>query len=140
MSQRATGVPASVTIAQAILESEWGKSLLSKQAKNYFGIKSHGIAGSAGTVTMPTWEVIGGRNVTVNAVFRAYRTVADSLTDHGKFFLENPRYAKALKFKNDAKEFARQIHAAGYATDPSYSDKLIRLMDKYQLYQYDVKG
>lgn len=137
-SQRATGVPASVTIAQAILESDWGMSQLARQERNYFGIKAHGQEGTAGTITFPTWEVIGGQNVTVQAAFRAYHTMVDSFVDHGRFFIENRRYGKALQHKHDAREFARQIALAGYATDSAYADKLIRLMEKFGLFAFDL--
>ena len=138
-SQRETGVPASVTIAQAILESDWGRSALSVQAKNYFGIKATAKGGSAGVVWMSTWEVINGQNVTVRAPFRAYKSMADSFTDHGRFFTENDRYASAMRVVGDAIAFAREIHRAGYATDPAYSDKLIGLINKFGLLQYDLR-
>lgn len=138
-SQLDSKVPASVTIAQAILESDWGKSLLAKKGQNYFGIKAHGGPGPAGIISMNTWEVIGGANVTVRDGFKAYHNLWESVMDHGRFLADNSRYAKAFKFPNDPKEFARQIHLAGYATDPAYTTKLVRLMDKYNLYQHDLK-
>jgi flagellum-specific peptidoglycan hydrolase FlgJ len=132
-----TGVPASVTIAQAILESYWGSSRLAHDANNYFGIKAQTKGGSAGSLTLSVWEVIGGRNVVENQAFRAYNSVAESFVDHGLFFLENGRYASAMAAKNDAKQFAIEINRDGYATDPSYASKLIGLMDRYNLYRYD---
>src|SRR5262249_29691878 len=132
-----TGVPASVTIAQAILESYWGSSRLATDAKNYFGIKAQPQGGTAGSVSFNVWEVIGGRNVVQNQAFRAYNTVADSFVDHGLFFLQNPRYAGAMAVKGDARKFAAAINRAGYATDPGYANKLIGLMDRYNLYRYD---
>lgn len=132
-----TGVPASVTIAQAILESYWGSSRLAHDANNYFGIKAQPKGGSAGSVRFDVWEVIGGRNVVQNQAFRAYNTVAESFVDHGLFFLDNPRYASAMAAKDDAKQFAREINRDGYATDPAYAGKLIALMDRYNLYRYD---
>jgi flagellum-specific peptidoglycan hydrolase FlgJ len=138
-SQRITRVPASVTIAQAILESGWGRSRLSSEAHNYFGIKAQTKEGPAGVVYMQTWEVEGGQNVMRDEPFRRYNNAAESLTDHGYFFVENRRYAGALDAADDAREFARRINAAGYATDPAYAPKLISLMDKYDLYQYDVR-
>ena len=137
-SQRTTRVPASVTVAQAILESSWGKSKLSSTAFNLFGIKAQRGAGTAGIIKMDTWEVFGGASTVVNDAFRAYHNVFESVDDHGHFLSDNPRYASAFKVANDAREFARRIHAAGYATDPNYSSKLIKLMDKYNLYQYDI--
>jgi flagellum-specific peptidoglycan hydrolase FlgJ len=137
-SQRVTGVPASVTIAQGILESSWGKSKLSREGHNYFGIKALSKEGPAGVVWMQTWEVENGENIMVEAPFRRYNNAAESLIDHGYFFVENRRYAGALQAKGDAQEFARRINAAGYATDPAYAPKLISIMDQWDLYQYDV--
>jgi flagellum-specific peptidoglycan hydrolase FlgJ len=138
-SQQKSGVPASVTIAQAILESDWGRSRLATEAKNLFGIKAFGRPGTAGIYTAPTWEVSGGQNVTVAAAFRAYNTLEDSIEDHGNWFHDNARYWPALAVKDDARAFARAIHAAGYATDPAYAPKLIALMDRFNLYQYDIQ-
>ena len=132
-----TGVPASVTIAQAILESYWGSSRLAQDANNYFGIKAQTRGGTAGSISLNVWEVIGGRNIVENQAFRAYNTIADSFVDHGDFFLENSRYASAMAVKDDPKQFAVQINRDGYATDPSYASKLIGLMDRYNLYRFD---
>ena len=138
-SQRATGVPASVTIAQAILESYWGTSRLSRENNNYFGIKAKERPGTAGVAWYDVWEVINGANVIQREPFRAYKTAADSFVDHGMFFHQNRRYASALAARDDPKQFARAINAAGYATDPSYAPKLIGLMDRFNLYAYDLK-
>lgn len=136
-SQRVTGVPASVTIAQAILESAWGGSKLASDGNNYFGIKARDRGGTAGVIWFDTWEVIGGRNVIQHEPFRAYSSAADSFIDHGRFFLENARYAAALAARDDPRQFAREINRAGYATDPNYAPKLIALMDRFDLYSYD---
>jgi flagellum-specific peptidoglycan hydrolase FlgJ len=133
-----TGVPASVTIAQAILESYWGSSRLAIEANNYFGIKAQTRNGSAGAIRFDVWEVIGGRNVMQSQAFRAYTTIAESFVDHGLFFVENGRYSAAMAARNDARQFAREVNRAGYATDPAYASKLIGLMDRYDLYRYDA--
>jgi flagellum-specific peptidoglycan hydrolase FlgJ len=132
-----TGVPASVTIAQAILESYWGSSRLAREGNNYFGIKAQTRGGSAGSIWFDVWEVIGGRNVMQSQAFRAYNTIAESFVDHGLFFVENGRYAAAIAARDDPQRFAREINRAGYATDPSYASKLIGLMNRYDLYRYD---
>jgi flagellum-specific peptidoglycan hydrolase FlgJ len=137
-SQKLTGVPASVTIAQAILESFWGTSYLAKEANNLFGVKAHTKPGPAGVVWIDAWEVEDGVNVTRSEPFRKYNSVAESIVDHGMFFVENRRYHSALAVADDPKEFARRINIAGYATDPAYAGKLISYMDRYNLYQYDV--
>jgi hypothetical protein len=137
-SMRTTGVPASVTIAQAILESDWGRSRLTRQGNNLFGIKALGKAtGPAGVVTLATWEHTGDGDVIVQAPFRAYYTLEQSIDDHGRFFTSNRRYAAAMAVARDARAFAQEIQDAGYATDPSYADKLIGLMDRYNLYRFD---
>lgn len=138
-SMAKTGVPASVTVAQAILESDWGRSRLARQANNLFGIKALNGPGPAGSQTFPTWEYLDGEDVVVNQPFRAYFTLEESVDDHGNFFVRNRRYAPAFAVANDARAFARAIHEAGYATDPSYSAKLIRLMDRYDLYRFDKR-
>ena len=137
-SQRETGVPASVTLAQAILESNWGTSALSQKANNFFGIKARERGGTAGVVWMPTGEYLGGRYVVIQEPFRAYNNMLDSFLDHGRYLRDNRRYAEAMRHKDDPKAFARLIHQAGYATDPAYSEKLIGLMDRLNLYAYDL--
>jgi LysM repeat protein len=137
-SQRETGVPSSVTLAQAILESDWGRSRLTTEGKNLFGIKAFGHPGSAGVYDASTWEVSGGQNATVVAGFKAYTSLADSIVDHGHWFIDNSRYAPALAVKDDPRAFARAIADAGYATDPAYAPKLITLMDRFNLYAYDI--
>lgn len=138
-SQRRYGVPASVTIAQAILESGWGRSELATKANNYFGIKCSAQASphQIGCVNKDTWEHLNGNDVTVTASFRRYVSMTDSFLDHG-LFLQKPRYAHAMA-ATDPDEFARRIHAAGYATDPGYANKLISLMDQYGLRKHDIE-
>ncbi len=138
-SQRRSGVPASVAIAQAIHETGWGASRLAREAHNYFGIKGRNQEGPAGVVWMNTWEVIGGRNVILNEPFRAYNSPEESFIDHGVFLLSNRRYHGALAVANDPRAFARAIAAAGFATDPDYAAKIIRMMDIYDLYRYDLR-
>jgi hypothetical protein len=138
---REFGVPASVTIAQAILESGWGQRHV---GNNYFGIKAQSPTSfgsiAIGTVTAPTREVINGRSITVNGRFRRYRSMDDSMRDHGRFLRDNSRYKPAFAHSHDANAFAQAIHRAGYATDPNYSNLLIGLMKQWNLYQYDRGG
>ena len=86
---------------------------------------------------MQTREVFFGRSVMVDAPFRKYHNAAESFADHGRFFLPNRRYRHALLVANDAKQFAVEIHKAGYATDPEYADKLIRMIDRFDLTRFD---
>ena len=129
----ATGVPASVTVAQAIVETGWGKHTIG-EAKNLFGIKGKGPAGS---VRASTREFIDGQWVTVDANFAKYSSFEQSITEHARFFLKNKRYAAALKVKDDPDSFAREIQKAGYATGPDYATQLIKLMKTYNLYRFD---
>jgi hypothetical protein len=129
----ATGVPASVTVAQAILETGWGKHTVG-EAKNLFGIKGRGPAGS---VRAPTREYLNGKWVTVDADFAKYDSFEQSITEHARFFLRNRRYARALQVKDDPDAFAREIHKAGYATVPDYASALIALMRQHNLYRFD---
>jgi Mannosyl-glycoprotein endo-beta-N-acetylglucosaminidase len=135
---KTTGVPASVSVAQAILESDWGRSRLTRQGNNLFGIKALGAPGTAGTLSLATWEHLDGSDVVLQQPFRAYYTLDESVIDHAQFFIRNRRYSDALAVANDARAFARAIQDDGYATDPSYADKLIQLMDRYSLYRFDA--
>jgi hypothetical protein len=136
-SMKTTGVPASITVAQAILESDWGRSRLTRQGNNLFGIKALNGPGPDGVVTLATWEHLSDGDVLVQAPFKAYYTLEQSIDDHGRFFISNHRYAGALAVASDPRAFAHAIQDAGYATDPSYAAKLIGLMDKYNLYRFD---
>jgi Mannosyl-glycoprotein endo-beta-N-acetylglucosaminidase/CHAP domain len=140
-SQREFGVPASVTLAQAAIESGWGRFHMGS-ANNYFGIKAGSSPGpiASGTITLPTKEFSGGRMITVSGRFRAYRSMADSLRDHGLFLKSNSRYAPAFRVASDPNAFARALQTAGYATDPHYADKLIATMRANDLYRFDRPG
>src|SRR5882672_2793825 len=127
-SEAQTGVPASVTIAQAILESGWGEHHMG-DANNYFGIKAQEKDGkitfgdvATGHVDRLTKEFDkNGKAFTVVAHFRSYKDMAGSFIDHGIFLNSNKRYSKALAAyaaSKDANEYARGLQEAGYATDP----------------------
>lgn len=129
-----TGVRASVTVAQAIIESGWGSSALaSAPYNNLFGIKvSSGWYGSQ--VVMRTGEYINGRYVTVNAAFRAYASQEASFRDHTNFLLQNGRYAaNGVINSGSYQAMANGLQAAGYATDPSYASTLISVVQRYNL-------
>ncbi|WP_433604936.1 sporangiospore maturation cell wall hydrolase GsmA [Dactylosporangium sp. CA-139114] len=139
-SQREHGVPSSVTLAQAILESGWGKSALSTVDKNFFGMKCNGQGSYAiGCVSHNTSEcTTAGQCFPTTASFRKYGSAADSFRDHGATLASLSRYAVAFQFKNDPNRFVAEMHKAGYATDPQYTVKLTGVMAKYDLYQYDL--
>jgi flagellum-specific peptidoglycan hydrolase FlgJ len=147
-SQTATGVPASIIVAQAVLESGWGKSHMGS-ANNYFGIKAQMKNGkvdfgdiATGFVEKSTKEFDKkGNAFFIIARFRAYASMADSFTDHGFFLKNGPRYQKAMKTyaqDKDASEFARGLQKAGYATDPDYAQKLISIMTKNELFDLNT--
>lgn len=129
----ATGILASLTIAQAILESGWGKSGLTVQANNLFGIK--GTYNGQG-VTMKTQEWNGTEYVTVDATFRKYPSWAESVADHSDLFNRLDRY-KNLRGLKDYKLACQYVREDGYATDPNYSAKLVSLIETYGLTAWD---
>lgn len=125
-------IPASITLAQAILESGAGQGRLAKEANNHFGIKCHA-----------DWK--GGRiyhhDDRRNECFRKYKNVAESYDDHSKFLVQHSRYSKLFKLKkNDYKGWAKGLQDCGYATDKGYANKLIGMIETYKLYQYDQGG
>jgi archaellin len=144
--QRETGAPASVILAQAILETGWGRQS-GPGANNYFGIKASerpdGSINYGQIASGWTWawtkEWDGAAYVDAHERFRAYQTMADSFRDLGDLYTQNARYAAALQQRADPREFARRIAQAGFATAPDYADRLIQLMDEQNLYQYDLK-
>lgn len=122
------GIPASIKLAQALLESGNGNSYLAREANNHFGIKCGGV-----------WQ---GKSVTrpddhVRDCFRVYNNPEHSFRDHSQFLLRK-RYEKLFTLdKNDYKGWAKGLKEAGYATNPRYPELLINLIERYQLYQYD---
>ena len=125
-----TGIPASITMAQGILESGSGNSYLAKEANNHFGIKCHG-----------SWE---GETIThdddqKNECFRKYPTVKASYDDHSDFIKNGSRYASLFELKStDYKNWAKGLQRAGYATNKKYADKLIELIERYDLHKLDL--
>ena len=138
VSAKSTGVPASITIAQAALESAWGESGLAKTGNNLFGIKADSLWRGQ-TLTMNTKEFIKGQWVVVPALWRKYPSWQASIDDHAAFLKRNPRY-KACFLCTTAPAFARALMQAGYATDPEYANKLISVMDEHQLQALDGGG
>lgn len=119
----------SVTIAQAIVESGSGKHA---PDNNYFGIK-----GGGGTHT--TQEFVNGQWITIQASFRGYKDLADSVKGHGEFLNVNKRYHNIIGNEN-AEECCRLLQSCGYATDPGYAEKLIKYIDVYGLKKYDKEA
>ena len=133
-AQQRFGVPASVTIAQAIEESAWGQSSLAARYHNLFGIKG---TGPAGSVTLPTQEYESGSWVTIDAQFAVYRNDAESIAGHAELLATSGYYARAMADRAYPDAFANNLTGV-YATDPDYGANLIALMKLYNLYQYDT--
>ena len=131
---RKYGVPASVTIAQAIDESGWGQSTLATRDHNLFGIKG---TGPAGSVSLATQEYQNGQLVASTSSFRVYNNTAESIDDHGKLLATSGYYRTSMADRQSPNAFAQALTGV-YATDPSYGTKLISLMRQYDLYRYDV--
>ena len=123
-----SGIPASIKLAQGILESANGNSRLAVSANNHFGIKCHGWTG----------EEIYHDDDRRNECFRKYKEARESYYDHTNFLMSHSRYAFLFEYKSDDyKSWARGLSKAGYATDPNYPQKLINLIERYSMQQYD---
>jgi len=133
-AQQRFGVPASVTIAQAIDESGWGTSQLAAVDHNLFGIKG---TGPAGSVTLPTQEFENGEWVTIYAQFRAYHNVSQSIADHAELLATSGYYTQAMADRAVPDAFANDLTGV-YATDPDYGSNLIAIMRLYNLYRFDA--
>ena len=122
-------IPASITLAQGILESGHGQSTLAKKANNHFGIKCH-----------KGWK---GKSIlhdddAKDECFRSYKNPLRSYKDHSLFLVERDRYSSLFKLnRKDYKSWAIGLKAAGYATDPKYADKLISLIERFRLNRFD---
>ena len=132
-AQQRYGIPAAVTIAQAIDESGWGQSELATADHNLFGIKGTGPAGSD---MRPTQEYENGIWVTRTAPFRVYHNIAESITDHSQLLATGQAYQHAMAARHVPDAFAAALTGV-YATDPNYGSNLIALMRLYNLYRYD---
>ncbi len=122
-------IPASITLAQGLLESRYGKSILTTKAKNHFGIKCHKWKG----------QRVYHDDDAKGECFRKYEMHEASYRDHSLFLAHKKRYAKLFTYPlNDYKSWARGLQAAGYATDKKYPQKLIKLIEEYELYYFDT--
>lgn len=124
------GIPASITLAQGIQESSAGNSKLAQHANNHFGIKCQ-----------KEWSgpVYIQDDDTKNECFRKYENVFDSYVDHSRFLKSRPRYAFLFQLPiTDYKGWANGLKAAGYATDPLYAKKLIKIIEEHRLYDFDT--
>ena len=125
-----SGIPASITLAQGMLESGYGRDELAVYANNHFCIQAHGKAWKG--------EIYKCMDSGELRDFRKYDSVLDSYADHSDFLLRNKRYSKLFTLKKtDYKGWARGLKKAGYAEDPDYDKKLIDLIERYDLTRYD---
>jgi LysM repeat protein len=132
LQQKKHGVPASITLAQGILESGAGNSVMAKRSNNHFGIKCHN-----------TWtgDTVMFFDDGMNSCFRKYDRVEQSFDDHSLFLANGKRYAALFQLDvTDYKSWAYGLKSAGYATDPSYPEKLIRIIETYDLNAYAKGG
>jgi len=126
-----TGIPASIKLAQGILESGCGTSRLALNANNHFGIKCHNWNGASFTMD----------DDRRNECFRKYRNAEESWVDHSEFLCSRPRYAFLFDLpKTDYKGWAKGLKKAGYATAPDYAQNLIRIIEEEELYLFDRPG
>lgn len=122
-------IPASITLAQALLESGAGQSTLARESNNHFGIKCHNWAG----------KKVYHDDDASDDCFRVYKSVRDSYEDHSIFLSTSQRYRSLFNLKRtDYVGWAQGLKLAGYATNPSYADRLINIIEAYNLDQYDV--
>lgn len=123
-------IPASITLAQGLLESGAGRSTLARKSNNHFGIKCHGWRG----------RKVYHNDDRPNECFRAYRHAKESYEDHSKFLRTHQRYAFLFRYRiTDYKRWAKGLKKAGYATSKSYANSLISIIENYKLYKYDSK-
>lgn len=127
-----TGLPASILASQCILETGWGKHIptdihTSKFSYNLFGIKGKG---SNGSVKIYTHEYINGKKVRIIAEFRAYYNYEESFIDYGNLILGAKRYKQAIIKKDKPREYIYELWKAGYATDPDYPKKILRIAEQ----------
>jgi LysM repeat protein len=124
-----TGIPASITLAQGLIESDMGRSSLATEGNNHFGIKCH-----------DDWKgpVVRHNDDRRNECFRKYRQAEESYRDHSDFLIREPRYKTLFSLDvTDYKGWARGLKKAGYATNPEYANMLIRKIEEYNLNNYD---
>jgi len=126
------GIPASITLAQGLLESDAGRSMLAVEGNNHFGIKCH---------TDWTGKKMYHDDDRRDDCFRVYRNVEGSFEDHSLFLTTHSRYAFLFDLKTtDYVGWARGLKKAGYATNPAYAEKLIEIIERYNLDMYDKGG
>ncbi len=133
-----TKIPASITLAQAIHESSWGKGELAVNSNNYFGIKCKKYW--QGKKYFKVDDDFDEANKPIKSCFRAYPNIQASFEDHSNFLRNGERYAGLFQLEiMDYRAWAKGLQTCGYATDPQYAQKLIHTIEKYELYQFDIQ-
>lgn len=135
-------IPASITLAQAILESNCGRSRLATLANNHFGIKSEKKWDNSDRYCIYSneWLPTASKMVRVLSCFRKYSNTADCFKAHSDFIKNRAHYAALFTLDSyDYRQWSLGLKKAGYATDPDYAHKLIQIIEQYQLHQYDSK-
>ncbi len=131
-----TGIPASIKLAQGLLESQAGFSELAQFANNHFGIKCK--SDWQGQRFFKEDDDYDPNGLLTKSCFRVYPSVYDSYRDHSQFLRLRPRYQKLFQLnRTDYRAWAYGLKECGYATDPRYPQKLIQIIEKYRLHQYD---
>jgi flagellum-specific peptidoglycan hydrolase FlgJ len=131
-----SGVPASITLAQALHETDFGRSRLAKEANNHFGIKCKTYW--QGQIFYHKDDDYDKAGKLIESCFRRYNSNLESYVDHSNFLTQSERYAPLFKLPTfDYKSWAHGLKKCGYATDPGYADKLIKKIERYNLSQYD---
>lgn len=137
--QREFGVFASVSLAQAMLESDFGRSQLAADHKNLYGVKTS--ADDPRGALYPTLEYVDDEWIEINDYFKAYPSWQDSMREHALLMINgttwNPDQYQSVLAANTYQEQAHALQESGYATDPGYGEKLITMIEDWQLYQYD---
>ncbi|TXU25939.1 Exo-glucosaminidase LytG precursor [Enterococcus faecium] len=132
------GVFPSIILGQAILESNWGKSTLASKYNNLFGIKAYG---DQKKVSLETKEFVNEEWITIQGDFKVYDSWEQSMDDHTQLFVQgvdwNPALYEKVITATNYQEAAQALQEAGYATDPGYAQKIIQVIETYQLNQYD---
>lgn len=135
---RYSGIPASITLAQALVEGRAGRSDLAISANNHFGIKCHEPSSWSGETYYAYDDDYNRKGERIKSCFRKYATVEDSYRDHSQFLMTRKYYTKLFKLDMfDYKGWCHELKAAGYATDKHYSKILIDKIEQYELYNYD---
>jgi flagellar protein FlgJ len=139
---KASGLPVEVIVAQAALETGWGKHIMTdaqgNSSFNLFGIKADS-RWQGESVSVMTTEYRDGIVQRERANFRAYDSIEASISDYANFLESNPRYKDALQHADNPEAYARALQDAGYATDPAYSNKLTNIIQRYDLSSYSLK-